>query len=137
MENSDALIIEGVAPSADALRSAVERVERAYQGGPITLRAQGLPDPPAIPPPPIIPGPTPAERLSAFIDGRAVFFIDGTQFRNAVAAVGKLNELGRLMADASNARLRIAGHAAPGDAAAKDASKLRADVIRDALVDRG
>ncbi len=81
---------------------------------------------------------SPRARLEGFVRSHAIFFAEGTTFRDAAGALRVLDQLADLM-KADNSVLRVVGYtdeagAAPANAALAQA---RADTVAAALVQRG
>jgi outer membrane protein OmpA-like peptidoglycan-associated protein len=88
-----------------------------------------------VPPPP---APTARDRLAAWIRDHAVFFSDGSDYRNADAANRTIDDLAKLMVD-SNAFVRVVGFTdfSGGPQRNLPIAQARADKVGAALAERG
>lgn len=95
----------------------------------------GIPKPVA---PAAIPLPTAFERLQTFVQNNAVFFADGTDYRDAAISDPQLDQLANLMRE-TGALVRLIGYTDERGSSTRNSSlsQQRADKVRDALVARG
>jgi outer membrane protein OmpA-like peptidoglycan-associated protein len=117
----------GPAEAADEVAAAVERLAAltvAVQQANAVLQA--------------LPQPGPRERLARFIGENAVFFANGTDYRDAAAVEEMLDRLAVLAREA-DALLRVVGYTDERGGSQRNSplSQARADKVRDALVQRG
>ena len=82
--------------------------------------------------------PTSRERLEKWIKANAVFFADGTEYRNPQAAQGTIDAAARMIREAG-AFMRIVGYTDERGGQSRNSSlaQTRAQRVFDALVDRG
>ncbi len=82
--------------------------------------------------------PTPRARLIAWTSSHAIFFSDGTNFRSAQAAQGRLDELARLI-QASGDLVRVVGYTDERGRSQRNSTLAlrRAETVLNALLTRG
>lgn len=120
-----------IAATATDLRSVVLAVLQ----GEITRASIPRPE---IPPPPVIPGPSPRDKLAAYLATHAIFFSDAIDYRNSKTAEATIADLARLIMD-TTALVRVVGYTDERGTSSRNTSlsQLRADKVRDALIAQG
>lgn len=121
--------------ASETLALGTERIAVAVSA----LRQTPVIKPPPSPPrPPQVAQPTPVQRLQNWASDNAVFFSNGTQFRQPTAVASRLDVLARLMRDARRL-VRLVGYTDERGGLQRNntLSLARAERVRDELIDRG
>ena len=86
----------------------------------------------------MIPQPTARERLQSWAKANAIFFADGTEYRNQQSAQAAIDVLVRLMRE-SGALVRVVGYTDERGGQSRNVSlaSTRAQRVFDALIERG
>ena len=126
-DNSAAAAGEKPKDSAEALAEAADRLAAVTLAAAETAAIKKL-----------LPSLTARERLAAFVRSNAVFFDNGTGYRDEARVARALDQLARLMKE-TQVLVRIAGYTDERGGADKNAplSQARADKVKAALVERG
>ncbi len=132
--------LSGPRDEGDALLDAAERSAAAAQAyaALTALEARFKAIPPVVVAPAVVQAATPREQLELFARSHAVFFGDGTAFRDAGATQTTLDELAVLMARTADV-LRLVGYTDEAGLPAKNTAlaRSRADAVAAALGARG
>jgi outer membrane protein OmpA-like peptidoglycan-associated protein len=132
-------LVDAAERAAAAAKALVDlsQVKRRLEAETERLRIQIAAIPPPVPPQPV-PQPTPRERLERFARAHAIFFLDGTAFRDEAAVRTTVEELAGLMA-LDTSIVRVVGYTDDAGTPARNTAlaRDRAAAVAAALTARG